>query len=336
MVEDGVARSRGTAPELIADENLAGSPLYADVTPPAPVQTPSGTWGCFFWCAISESNDHLQAIHGLSLTSQEIDMQHTFNTAQIITGDHIGAWFADGTYMLERQGCSATIRGQLGQVWIEVNVCHNERFYSKLYYEASSHPFTRTGNIAHQSQGTYSLHYANDLSKPLLPARLITETLDWAEVQTGKRPAGIRQQVHAYMFGFHDLSTHRDKDDILLIPFRYDSTVQSVLDIDGKIVAHLSQFEEKGFSSKNVEIMSTAPSIKDAFDKALRIGFHQCDTNRGGDFCMRRLTWLASQYHLKEFTPAGEIRPVFVLSNDAETPTVLALHDATSVEPAHS
>jgi len=263
-------------------------------------------------------------------------MQHTFNTAQVITGDHIGAWFADGTYMLERQGSSATIRGQLDQVWIEVNVCNSVRFYSKLYHEVSCHPFTRTGNIAHQSQGIYSLQYESEQSKPLLPEQLITETLDWAEVQTGKRPVGIRQQVHAYMYGFHDLSTHRDKDDILLIPFRYDSTVQSVLDIEGKIVAHLSEFEEKGFSSQHVEVMSTMPSIKDAFDKALRIGFHQCDTKRGGDYCMRRLTWLASQYHLKEFTPAGEIRPVFVLSNDAESPAVLIPHESASAETAHS
>jgi hypothetical protein len=234
-----------------------------------------------------------------------------YRTTRIIAGTKQGIKFADGTHMLQRRGTSGTIHGSIGRAFLEVHQS-TPTFHSKLFFQ--------NDNIEqqHQAAGRYSL-YGDESVGNILPGKLIEESLNWVEVHTGNRPGTIRQQVHAYMFGWRPGAI---ADDLLLLRFRYDSERQVLVDIDNEtILATIVPSDLTWFDTGNVDVIAQDTVARASIDRALQIGFHQCDTKRGVDYCMRRLTWFASEFFHEAM--ADTAIEVFVLGDDAETPATL-------------
>lgn len=265
--------------------------------------------------------------------------QNTFSITRLIGGGGKGIRLVDGTHMLQRQGCSSTINGKIGAAFLEVRLAV-PYCVSELFYEDGDH------GPQHNARGRYS---AGDFMNPhdIIPGSLVEDALNWIEATTRRRPGAIRQQIHAYMFGFGTPPHQHAKAlagigapgwvdsparDLLLLRFRYDSGTQSVIDAQSNsVVAKLPETSSSAlpgtFDPSTVEVTSDDAEASATLLKALRIGFHQCDTRRGSDYCMRRLTWLAAAL-FQEAYPGREIE-VFVLADDAETPASLV--EPTSV-----
>ena len=234
-----------------------------------------------------------------------------YRTTKIIAGSKQGIKLADGTHMLQRRGTSGTIHGSIGKAFLEVHQS-NPSFHSELFFQ--------NGNMGpqHQARGRYSLCGDESIGN-ILPGQLIEESLNWVEAHSGDRPGTIRQQVHAYMFGWRPSAI---ADDVLLLRFRYDSQRQVVVDIDNEtILAKVEPSDLTYFNTENVEVIAQDAVARASIVRALQIGFHQCDTKKGVDYCMRRLTWLGSEYFHEAM--AETVIEVFVLSDDAETPARL-------------
>lgn len=237
--------------------------------------------------------------------------EFAFGTTTIIAGSRQGIKFADGTHMLQRRGSSGTIHGSLGKAFLEVHQsCPS--FHSDLsYHDGSLGP-------QHRAKGRY-WRGADEAESNILPSKLIEEALNWVEVHASDRPGTIRQQVHAYMFGW---SANAISDDLLLLRFRYDSQRQSVVDIDNEtVLAKVTASDPTQFNTEIVDVVAQNAVARASLVRALQLGFHQGDAKSGVDYCMRRLTWLGSEYFHEAMSEKAI--DVFVLRDDAETPATL-------------
>jgi hypothetical protein len=236
-----------------------------------------------------------------------------FQFTRIVPRRGKGVLFADGTQMLQRQGIANTITGNLGKGHLEIRLTSTYA-NSELFYEEGAGP----QRIAQ--------HRYNNLgdSGYIAPVRLQEEALDWIERETRERPAGIRQQVLSYMFSSRDCRLSSCADDILLMRYRYDSATRSIYDIDGN--SPIAEFVSDRDPFVPGDVWLDKPAMEsdtsDAFERALRTGFHQCDIRQGVDYCMRRLAWLASEYFLE--SNSGRKTFTYVLKRDAEHPAELS------------
>jgi hypothetical protein len=222
-----------------------------------------------------------------------------------------GVLLADGGVLLQRRGTTNTFTAIVNGVYVSASVFgHNVR--AEVSYEDG-----RNGP-RHSRAAEY--HRTNPASVEPFPARFITETLNFIELHSGKRPSGISQQTAAYMYsGQTDLSR---TSDVIPSPFRYDSKEAVIQYVEGDAVIARSKnardaSAQPQFDPKLVEVEECDDRIKDALRKALSIGFHLCDTKYGSDYCLRRLAWLAGVFF--EASNAGAILPMYVLSTDMET-----------------
>jgi len=239
-----------------------------------------------------------------------------FQFAHIVPHRGKGVLFADGTQMLQRQGIANTINGNLGKGHLEVRLTA-VRARSDLFYEAGP------GSAQHVATKEY--FSLGDSPEYIAPVKLQEEALNWIERETCDRPAGIRQQVLSYVFSSRDSRLSNCADDILLLRYRYDSATRSIYDVDGDSpIAEFGSDRENPFvvSAVSLDKLVMDVDTATAFEKALRIGFHQCDINQGVDYCMRRLSWLASGYFLEMNN--GKKTFTYVLKRDAEHPAELA------------
>ncbi|MEW6343120.1 MAG: hypothetical protein AB1704_20860 [Pseudomonadota bacterium] len=243
-------------------------------------------------------------------------MQH-FQLARIVPRHGAGVMFADGTQMLQRQGIANVINGNLGKGHLKVQSMATHALSALSYQEQSG------AHEQHSASGRYS--NLSDSPAYVAPVRLQEDALEWIQLETGERPAGIRQQVLGYMFSSRDSRLSNCADDILLMRYRYDSASRLIHDAndDSPIAGFLSD-REHPFLVSDVWLDRSAMEgdTEAAFEKALRIGFQQCDLRQGVDYCMRRLAWLASGHYLE--ANDGKKTFTFVLKRDAEHPAELS------------
>lgn len=235
-----------------------------------------------------------------------------------------GVSFADGTFMFQRQGCSTTVNCCMDSVLVEAHMAH--RITCEVFYEASGR-----ARPQFSKRGVYPQAGAVPGQTGLFPNEMVDDVFDFVELHTGKRPSGIRQQIHAYMFGFG--AYDYQKDDIVLSPYRFDSSENVIREVkDDAIIAVLGdRAHVEGrfdFAQEWVRIDSQDKNHAEALNKALKLGFHQCDKKQGADRCMRRLAWLAGCYF--EALNKGQPIDVFVLQGDMETPATLIQHCETA------
>jgi hypothetical protein len=234
-----------------------------------------------------------------------------------------GVLLADGAVILQRRGTTNTFTAIVNGIYVAVSV-----FVPNVRAEVS-YEDGRNGP-RHSRAAEYHRNNADSLEP--FPSRFITETLNFIELHSGKRPLGISQQTAAYMYsGQTDVSRATD---IILSSFRYDSKEAVLRYVEGDEVIARSRNGSDGighpeFDPKLVEIEECDDRIKDALRKALSIGFHSCDMKYGSDHCMRRLAWLSGVFY--EASLAGSILPMYVLSADMET--YKDLHPITPVPP---
>ena len=238
-----------------------------------------------------------------------------FTIAKVLgQGNSKGISFPDGTVMLSRQGSSSTVNGYINNVFVEARITSSPVSCTLFYQEGQG--------AQHNASGKYYFDHtnANDReSDRLFPISMIQDVFNFVELHRRVRPQGIRQQVLAYMYGWGN-----EKGDIILSPFRY--TEGSIIHTKSatpvavlvSAAAESTKFEISMVSLLDGDDVATV----NALNKAVRIGFHQCDTKKGADYCMRRLAWLAGCYYLEQFI--GQEVDVFVLSaSDMETPAEL-------------
>lgn len=234
-----------------------------------------------------------------------------------------GVLLADGAVILQRRGTTNTFTAVVNGIYVAASVfAHNVR--AEVSYEDG-----RNGP-RHSRAAEY--HRTNADGVEPFPARFITETLNFIELHSGKRPLGISQQTAAYMYsGQTDLAR---AGDLILSPFRYDSAEASIRYVEGDVVIARSTNTrdtagQPVFDPKLVDIEECDEKIKDALRKALNIGFHSCDMKHGSDYCLRRLAWLGGVFF--EASCAGSILPMYVLGADMETSA--NLHSVTPMPP---
>jgi hypothetical protein len=243
-------------------------------------------------------------------------MQH-FQFARIVPHHGAGVMFADGTQMLQRQGIANVICGNLGKGHLKVKLLGTHAQSALSYQEQGG------AHEQHSAGGRYG-----SLSDPpayVAPVRLQEDALEWIQLETGERPAGIRQQVIGYMFSSRDSRLSNCADDILLMRYRYDSATRLIHEVfdDSPIVGSHSH-REHPFRRNDVWFDRSVidDDTEAAFERALLTGYQQCDLRQGVDYCMRRLAWLASGHYLEANN--GKKTFTFVLKRDAEHPADLS------------
>lgn len=229
-----------------------------------------------------------------------------------------GAEFSDGSIMLSRRGCSNTVQGGVGGVSIEVTASHDLSHICNLRYTDGSN------GPVHERRGRYFMEPPKDSDSALYPVTLVNDLLNFIELHTGKRPTKLRQQVHAYMFGNNQYPYQ--ETDIIISPFRYDTSTSSIFFIEGDVqVANLDQAVVDRipvpFNTSTVTIQAQNELCVTALAEAMRVGFHQCDLKYGAHYCMKRLAWLAGCFY--ESAMNGTVMRGFVLKSDMETPATL-------------
>jgi hypothetical protein len=241
-------------------------------------------------------------------------MNH-FNLTDVVPRSGKGIVFADGTYMLQRQGFGSTLNCTFGHGHLEVHI--DSSF-------ATGELFYQSGSLApqHSARNHYSYYSYGTSAEHILPVALQENALEWFEQRSGQRPAGIRQQALAYMYSSSNGNT--GADDILLMRYRYDSADQALYDIEGD--EPIAEFVSDGgktlvMDTVRINTLALDADTEAAFEKALHSGFHPCDTNLGADHCMRRLAWLASEYFLA--ANEGKQTTTYVLKRDVERPAEL-------------
>jgi len=255
---------------------------------------------------INEAGNMAQSHSTISATT------NAFATVVLMGHRGKGVLFEDGTLMLQRQGSSDNFHVGINGAALEVRVWPNGA-NSQLFFEDGR------GGPQHHANGKYHRE-PSDGTHPL-PGKLIRDVLNRIELHTKTRLSGIRQQFAAYMFGWGSKDT-----ELLLLRFRYESATRTLIEAGtGTAVARLPRTpgddEVAGFDETAVAILATEAPAVEALTEALRKGFHECDRKNGVDYCMRRLTWLASAMY-EEKRP-GTLFEAFVLKTDAESPAQL-------------
>lgn len=257
-------------------------------------------------------------------------------TTQIIARDNCkGIAFADGSFMLQRQGCSSTVNGNVHSVFVEVHIA-DKILCNLTHYPEGRNTKTVSTSVSHRhTDADISLRRQwfaasapaakkEPLAVPILPAALLSDISDFIETHTGKSQTKIRTQTHSYMYGNSQYGYQ--ENDIVLSPYRYDQTERAIRRVhDNAIIAVLPAIanEQAGsaFDPDLVKVLASDEEIAGSLTKALSLGFHQCDKKAGSDYCMRRLTWLAGNYY--EEANSGRVIKVFVLGPDMERPAEL-------------
>lgn len=243
-----------------------------------------------------------------------------FNFAHVVPHRGHGVAFADGTVMLQRQGWSTTLNGNLGRGHLEIHLCDNYVAAQLFYLDGSAGPQLSAHN--RYSSGRYR---NPDDPNIVAPVKLQEDALNWIERTTHERLAGIRQDVCAYMYSEdYPGKPGHDANDILLMRYRYDSATRGIFDIDAD--TQIAEFtSERKFAAGDVSLdrdLMDDESVE-AFEKVLRPNcFHATDVRQGIDHCMRRLAWLASEYYLD--LNHGKKTFTYVLKRDAEHPAELS------------
>lgn len=226
-----------------------------------------------------------------------------------------GIVFPDRSLMLSRQGCSNTVNAGIDGVSIEARIAGHLVACDLSYGDGN--------NGRHQKRGSYYFRTEADQTR-IFPAEMENDVLNFVELHTGARPQGLRQQIHAYINGKG--SYPYQDDDIILSPFHYDSATRTLIEASTKSpVATLADLEDEmpdtRFETSMVSFLTEGTATDQALKKALAVGFHQCDKQKGIDYCLRRLTWLAGCYYQAE--RKGHAIHVYVLQPDMQKSATL-------------
>lgn len=125
--------------------------------------------------------------------------------------------------------------------------------------------------------------------------------------------AQLRFGKETMAYCYASAGTQLEQPDLFFSPLRYEPGSDTVRHIPTNycVVA----FQEGRFATPILDLDRAASSMRPAVEKALRQGFHSCDTRLGDDHCKRRLAWLAGCY-LLEGMEAGDEMLVGVLGRD--------------------
>jgi len=116
-------------------------------------------------------------------------------------------------------------------------------------------------------------------------------------------------------YAYASAGTNLEQTDVFFSPLRYEASTDTIRHVPSNycVVA----FNEGDFAQPILDVDRAAQFLQPAVSKALKTGFHDCDRKLGGEYCKRRLAWLAGSYHLE--SQEGEI-VLAVLSRDMATP----------------
>lgn len=107
-----------------------------------------------------------------------------------------------------------------------------------------------------------------------------------------------------------------EQQDLFLSPLRYEEATDTIRHFPSNVC--VVAFTEQRFAKPILDVDRAATPYLGAVNRALKEGFHSCDTQKGDDYCKRRLAWLAGRFLIKESLETT--MPVAVLARDMSSP----------------
>jgi len=203
---------------------------------------------------------------------------------RIMPNVKFGAVSENGYIFLERRGCSTTLHCGLPD---------------KFYLEQSIHQV----HIHVKGMPDIGEQFHGEHAMPEALAR-INEKFGTEYMLAGA--------THGYCFT--KPTYEYEKNDIFLSPVRYETGSGTIRHVPTNYC--LVAFDNEEFSKPILDMDGATVPYRGAIEKALKVGFHPCDTQKGDDYCKRRLAWLAGRFLLEQATDPVVVA---VLANDIET-----------------
>lgn len=190
-----------------------------------------------------------------------------------------------GNIILQRQGCSKTVNAGCDLFFIEIceNVT-NELYNWTLYYGSrKAWGFVLNGQS-----------FKSGISETFENAK--SDVLDVLNNQMSKLwhsnlKYSFYENIQAYMFSF-GIYYDYCKNDQIVSPFYCKGF--NILNIYNVVIATWD-----GLKKSELSILTENIDEIEALKKGFNQGFHECDYKKGGDYCVKRLTWLSGEYMRK-------------------------------------
>lgn len=202
---------------------------------------------------------------------------------------HKGCASTDGTVFLQRRGSSGTLEISIPETdgvngfFMEVDhVRATVRQYKNKELVGSKQVDVRDSQL-----------------------RTAQELVDLCNLTYLGNPIKVANFVEGYCHG------NGNPDDRFITPVVYCSYSDSIRHYPTNIC--LVAFKHGRFAEIDLEMDQAALQWRTHIDKALKEGFHECDTRRGDQYCKSRLAWLIGRYLIKA-SPA-DIRCVLADQN---------------------
>lgn len=187
-----------------------------------------------------------------------------------------------GMIVLQRQGCSETVNMGHPMFFVEISKYANDdnRYcYSVSYGDRDHFGSVLSGQYFERNHHCGSFEEAKKLA--------IKSVNKLAAKSYENKEYYFADFIEAYMFGF-GINPKYCESDKIISPFKV---------VDGKIYDELDSLTAVWDSvAKECQIITDNKDEYNAIIKALKNGFHNCDTRKGVDHCVRRLAWLAGEY----------------------------------------
>ena len=220
---------------------------------------------------------------------------NTFPTSTDLDGvqfDGKGAYIETDQYIklfLQRQGVSETLNCSHPKFFVEIGKAWDRKHHAEIFYSNDHNTYNR-----HKAGQIYKTDYNTGGEQPSL--RFIAKH---AAKLAGK-PVFIMDQRLSYMYGWKSYD-YQDTDLILskVHYCEYSDTIRVT-----KENYCLVHFENGQFDQAKTDMDGATIDLRHYVDKALSKGFHQCDLDKGQDYCKRRLAWLIGAYMGDDLTGA--------------------------------
>ena len=206
---------------------------------------------------------------------------------------------------LQRQGCSTTLNCSHSLFHIELT----DAAFGKVLAVVSYSNDTKIYGTRFAGQVCFSQSYqCIEVAKQKLPHQIRKHFS--CDVSFAKQVVS-----YAHCFGSYEYQ----KEDVIFSPLKL--TESGIKDSVGNVVFDtLSNGvgdAREAISSLKLQLSSVEDvGLKNALEKALELGFHDCDFKKGVQYCYERLTWLAGQYLFEADMNIDGLSNCYILNKD--------------------
>lgn len=185
--------------------------------------------------------------------------------------------------ILGRQGVTTTRNCAHPRFFVEIGQNYKETWSAEIHYSNDPEMYDKNCGQIYKR--------IDNLNSELEAIEAIKEHA----AALAKKTITLNPHTIHYCYGWKTYDY--ENDDLFLSPVVYEASTDTIRHYPTNYC--LVAFNDGKFSRPVLEVDKAADHYLPEIVKALKGGFHECDTKKGDDHCKRRLAWLVGCYIAK-------------------------------------